>query len=202
MKEFQPRKCPFCEGTWRAHDDGVFNFKHARHEYSVDGQHYAVCDNCSTEGYLPGQRDENRRMIADFQSKLPDYISPSDVLAVREKYRISQEVANKLFGGGKQGFSKWERGLVEPSGVTARLLKLALESPDVVRSLARMAAVTLDLSKFDAPKDLKRKTAEVRTWVISATHEHSDNLINDSFESFSECPPSQRQTRSTSSYLN
>jgi HTH-type transcriptional regulator/antitoxin MqsA len=136
--------CPLCGvGHWVAYNDGEFKFRHGRKDYIVKEQEYAICDHCNTKGFLPGQRNANRASISAFQSFLPEYISPSDVLAVREKYCLTQADATKIFGGGKLGFSKWERGTATPSGTTARLLKLALNFPQAMKYLCEQANVSL-----------------------------------------------------------
>lgn len=102
-----------------------------------------MCDKCGTRGYLPGQRDANQQSIREYQKALLGYISPSDVLALREKYLLTQEQAGVIFGGGKQGFSKWECGKSAPAGPTARLIKLALKFPSVMLSLTADAGIKL-----------------------------------------------------------
>jgi len=135
---FNPEKCPVCdEGTWLPKCDGIYSFRYGRKVHEVAGQHYALCAKCGTRGYLPGQRDENRAQIRRYQDSLPGFISPSDVLAVREKYMLTQKDASLIFGGGVQSFSKWERGTASPAGPTARLIKLALNYPEVMQALAK-----------------------------------------------------------------
>ena len=141
---FTPETCPVCgKGTWNPQADGSYKFRHGRRSHIVSGQHYAVCDQCGTRGYLPKQRDANQKLVLEYKKSLPGYISPSDVLALREKYILTQEQAALIFGGGKQGFSKWECGKAAPAGPTARLIKLALNSADVMATLAVEAGVKL-----------------------------------------------------------
>ena len=141
---FAPESCPLCNnGIWKPYADGTYQFRYGRKSHSVSGQHYATCDKCGTRGYLPGQRDANQKLIREYQKAMPGYISPSDVLALREKYILTQEQAGLIFGGGKQGFSKWECGKTAPAGPTARLIKLALNIPDVMRILALDAGIQL-----------------------------------------------------------
>lgn len=143
-RKYTSELCPVCgEGTWHPHADGTYTFRHGRKEHKVIGQHYARCDRCDSRGYLPGQREENRRLIRAYQANLPGYISPSDVLAVREKYLLTQADAARIFGGGLQGFSKWERGKASPAGPTARLIKLALKHPEVMCDLAKEVGINL-----------------------------------------------------------
>lgn len=138
------KNCPLCRnGKWKEFTDGEFNFRHGRKTYTVPGLHHAVCEECGTRGYLPGQRAHNKYIVEQYQSGMEGYISPSDVLSVREKYCLSQVDAVKIFGGGTQAFSKWERGTASPAGPTARLLKLALEVPAAMRYLAERAGVEL-----------------------------------------------------------
>lgn len=141
---FVPEPCPLCEGgLWKPYSDGTYQFRHGRISHSVVGQHYAVCDKCGTRGYLPEQRSANQQLIREYQNRLLGYISSSDVLALREKYLLTQEQAGVIFGGGKQGFSKWECGKATPAGPTARLIKLALKFPAVMHELAKEADIEL-----------------------------------------------------------
>ena len=144
---FTPTQCPICDtGLWLPMADGRFTFRHGRKEHFVGNQNYAKCNNCGAEGFLPGQRAANDASVRDFQRKLPGYISPSDVLAVREKYMLTQEQAGLIFGGGTQAFSKWECGKTQPAGPTGRLLQLALKSDSTMRELA--AQVNVELPNF------------------------------------------------------
>ncbi len=152
---FAPEPCPLCKGgIWKPYTDGTYQFRHGRKSHSVSGQHYAMCGKCGTRGYLPGQRDANQQSIREYQNTLLGYVSPADVLALREKYLLTQEQAGVIFGGGKHGFSKWECGKATPAGPTARLIKLALKLPDVMRALAADAGVQL----IETPNHNRRVT--------------------------------------------
>jgi HTH-type transcriptional regulator/antitoxin MqsA len=181
--------CPICDsGEFRPHSDGVFNFRHGRKTYSVENQKYAVCTECGTSGYLPGQRRENTNSIKKFQASLTDYISPSDVLSVREKYNLTQKQASQLFKGGVNGFSKWERGIAFPSAGTAMLLKVALESSDAIRTLAKVANVdfAIEIPGQDATPSLEDSKA-VPLVVIQCTHnEYRDEVVDNDIENDSE----------------
>lgn len=141
-KNFSAVICPICdEGQFEPFDDDVFTFRHGGKQYSVPHLNYAKCNVCGTSGYLPGQRKLNSELISEFQAELVDYISPSEVLAVRERYSLTQRQASQIFRGGENGFSKWERGVVSPSGPTAMLIKVALRSAEAMRNLAKIARV-------------------------------------------------------------
>ncbi len=142
---YKSETCPVCgEGVWRPMRDGVHRFRFGRKEHAVEGMHYAICDKCESRGFLPDQQSANRSAIAKYQQSLPGYIAPSDVLAVREKYGLTQEQAAKVFGGGILAFSKWETGKVTPSEPTAKLIRLALRDERAMAQLAEMSGVVLD----------------------------------------------------------
>jgi HTH-type transcriptional regulator/antitoxin MqsA len=144
VSKFQPEACPICgDGVWRPMSDGVHKFRHKRNVFDVSGMHYALCDKCGSKGFLPGQAKANRQLIAAFQEGIKEFIAPSEILAVREKYLLTQEQAGRIFGGGSQAFSKWEHGKVTPAEPTAKLLKLVLRSEEAMRELAIMAGETL-----------------------------------------------------------
>lgn len=123
--------------------DLQFKFRYGQHKHIVEGLSHAICDRCGTSGYLPGQLAENNNRIKAFQKALVKIMGPSDILELRAKYSLSQAQAAKIFGGGANAFSKWERGEVIPNESTAKLLKLALESEAAMESLAKDAGVKL-----------------------------------------------------------
>lgn len=104
-------------------------FKAGRKTYLVQGLKHWVCPNCETSLCSESQLTDNAAAIAAFEDKLPGYISPEQIIALREKYGITQEEAGKIFGGGRRAFSKYERGEVCPSASSAASLKRALSDP-------------------------------------------------------------------------
>lgn len=164
--------CPLCsEGEFREYGDGNFTFSHGKKKYVVEGQLYARCSVCKVEGFLPGQRALNEISIANFQKDIPDYVSPSDVLAVRERYALTQNQASQIFKGGVNGFSKWERGITYPSGATAMLIKAALASAEAMQTFAEIARVgfsVVDQKPLAAPASVNEES--MKPLVFTATH--------------------------------
>ena len=58
---------------------------------------------------------------------------PVVIRAIRQSCGLSQREAGLLFGAGEKAFEKYESGEIAPSGPTKRLLRLALERPDLFR---------------------------------------------------------------------
>ena len=168
-------------------------FRYGPHTHVVDGLSHAICDRCGTSGFLKGQLTENKIRIKQFQSSLIKIMGPSDILALRIKYSLSQAQAAKIFGGGANAFSKWERGEVIPAESTAKLLKLAFESEEAMELLANDAGVrlsqsdNLELSNGDILKGwLWNKLATVEEQrnapvFVQITGMSRDCIINDEY---------------------
>ena len=61
---------------------------------------------------------------------------PIVIRAIREQCGLTQREAGKVFGTGAKSFEKYESGEIKPSEPTKRLLKLAMERPDLFRQPA------------------------------------------------------------------
>ena len=61
--------------------------------------------------------------------------SPQEIRAFRADLSLSQREAGHLLKVGENAFDKYERGLVEPSGPTAQLIKLLRRHPELVEEL-------------------------------------------------------------------
>jgi len=143
QKSFE--SCLLCdEGGMVPVNDLKYKFKYGPHEYTIEGLSHAVCNKCGTSSYLHGQLAENKKRIREYQTSLVKIMGPSDILALRVKYSLSQAQAAQIFGGGANAFSKWERGEVIPTESTANLLRLAFESDDAMVRLAKHAGVQLN----------------------------------------------------------
>ena len=144
-KKFNPEMCPICgKGEWIPREGGVHCFKHKKRTHRVTGMHDAVCSNCGTRGFIEGQIEENKRLIAEYERSLRDFISPDDIYAIREKYLLSQATADKIFCCGKNMFSKWERGDSTPTGTAALTLRRALRDESFMKTLADEAGEIIE----------------------------------------------------------
>jgi putative zinc finger/helix-turn-helix YgiT family protein len=157
--------CPMCgEGSLQPRADRQYVFRYLRRLHTVAGLEHAVCDRCGTSSYLPGQLARNKTRIEQAQREVAGYIGPQDILALRERYGLSQKLAARIFGGGVRAFSKWERGEVRPAEPTAKLMHLALADPGAMRSLVKLAGLDpasdefsgLRLAEQDRLRDLER----------------------------------------------
>ena len=62
---------------------------------------------------------------------MDDNAVPVVIRAIRQRCGLTQREAGLLFGTGGKSFEKYESGEIQPSAPTKRLLKLAMERPEL-----------------------------------------------------------------------
>lgn len=65
--------------------------------------------------------------------------NPPEVRIIREKLGLTQAEAGKVFGGGVNAFSRYERGAAKPSATMRKLLKLVEHHPELVQEIAEIS---------------------------------------------------------------
>jgi HTH-type transcriptional regulator/antitoxin MqsA len=76
--------------------------------------------------------DEAIRLLKEKVEGLP---TPATIRRVRAKLKLSQREAGALLKVGENAFDKYERGLIEPSGPTAQLIKILDRHPEIADEL-------------------------------------------------------------------
>jgi HTH-type transcriptional regulator/antitoxin MqsA len=70
-------------------------------------------------------------------------LTPEQVLAVRQRYGLTQPEFERLLGVGTNTVVRWERGTVPQNSAADSLLRLIGEFPENARFLAELHGVTL-----------------------------------------------------------
>ena len=94
------------------------------------------CDSCE-EGILSGADiAKTEKAFEKFKSKIDGLLNPDEIRHIRKNIlKLSQEEAGKIFGGGKNGFSRYERGEVKPLPAISNLLKILERHPEDLKYL-------------------------------------------------------------------
>ena len=121
--------CPICgEGHVTSHVDQV--------ESEYKGQramvplHFQVCDVCTSDFAGAEESRLNKRAVMAFRKSVDGLLTGSEIRALRDKYKLTQGQAAKLFGGGPVAFSKYENDGVAHSEAMDTLLRLVRRSAD------------------------------------------------------------------------
>jgi HTH-type transcriptional regulator/antitoxin MqsA len=87
---------------------------------------------------MEGQLVDEDNQIADMARRTAKVLAhgekvfvPVVIRAIRQRCGLTQREAGLLFGAGEKSFEKYESGEIQPSAPTKRLLKLAMEKPEL-----------------------------------------------------------------------
>lgn len=105
-------------------------FDYKGHSITVEVE-YSVCSECGVEAVLADQIKRNDCRTRDAWRKADGLLTGAEIVVLREKLGLTQQLAAKYFGGGANAFSKYERGEVIQSAAMDKLMRLALEDSPV-----------------------------------------------------------------------
>ena len=115
---------------------------------TVDGQTFQYRQPgwwCSLEDPedLDGQLVDDDNLVAEMARRTAQALArgepfpPVLIRAIRVRCGLSQRDAGEVFGTGEKSFEKYEAGQIPPSKPTQKLLRLAMEKPDLFTKPAR-----------------------------------------------------------------
>jgi HTH-type transcriptional regulator/antitoxin MqsA len=132
--------CPMC-------DEGVLNSLDRRETLNYKGNEvildleYSDCPVCGMELVTPPQSKRNESVFRDFKRKVDGLLTGAEIYSARKKLSLTQEIAAKIFGGGPNSFSKYERGEVVQSVAMDKLIRKAVVIPSLFVSLKKDAGI-------------------------------------------------------------
>lgn len=134
--------CPVCGQPALKPATFSHTFKHNDVDLVVDGLEGYECASCKSEPMFPEQIRRNERRIREAKRHADGLLSGNQIREARESLGLSQQEAAVIFGGGTNGFSKYERGETAQSVAMDRLLRLVMADPsklDDLRAMAKMS---------------------------------------------------------------
>ncbi len=89
------------------------------------------CDSCD-EGIIDGNDiAKTEKAFEKFKAKIDGSLTPEEIRHIRKNIlKLTQEEAGRIFGGGKNGFSRYERGEIKPLPAVINLLKILERHPE------------------------------------------------------------------------
>jgi len=114
----------------------TFKVQGHRYSYKQPGWWCSLTDPDDTEGQLV----DGDNQVADMARRTAKALAhgervfvPVVIRAIRQRCGLTQRQAGLLFGTGEKSFEKYESGEITPSAPTKRLLRLAMEKPDLFK---------------------------------------------------------------------
>jgi len=131
VSKWNGKACHLCGlGTFR---DGkkIMNQYYRDHCYTTEVAG-AFCDHCG-DGVVDFDPAEEERWLS-FRRKV-DADEAAELVRIRKKLKLSQVKAARLAGGGKNAFSRYERGQAKPVAAVTNLFKLLDKHPELIKEL-------------------------------------------------------------------
>ncbi len=92
--------------------------------------YYKLCDHCLSDFAGTEESKRNKRVLLAFRKQIDGLLSGEEIVALRQRYDLTQTQAARLFGGGPVAFSKYENDDVAQSESMDNLLRLVRRSPE------------------------------------------------------------------------
>jgi len=132
--------CPIC-GEGQLHERVVHEETEYKEQKSLTPLYFSECDVCGSEQASAAQTRANKRAMIAFRKQVDGLLTGAEVRKIRERLRISQAEAAKIFGGGPVAFSKYESDDVTQSESMDKLLRLAASDLSVLEKLKMKAGL-------------------------------------------------------------
>lgn len=91
---------------------------------------FTSCDTCGSESAGVVESRANKRAVMAFRKAVDGLLTGDEICAIRDKYKLKQGQAARLFGGGPVAFSKYENDDVAQSESMDTLLRLVRRSTE------------------------------------------------------------------------
>jgi len=98
---------------------------------------YSLCNNCDREFISKPQILQNEAALRAAKKDHDGLLSSEEIIRARRTLSLTQEQAARVFGGGRNAFSKYERGEVSQSVAMDKLIRICLNHREVFHELAR-----------------------------------------------------------------
>ena len=98
---------------------------------------YSLCNNCDREFISKSQILQNEAALRAAKKDYDGLLSSEEIIRARRTLSLTQEQAARVFGGGRNAFSKYERGEVSQSVAMDKLIRICLNHREVFHELAR-----------------------------------------------------------------
>ncbi len=126
-------KCPSCSTAGLVHDVRDLPYTYKGETTTIQGVEGEFCSACG-EGVF------DIKVSARISSEMLEFnkqvnasiVDPSFIARVRKKLSLDQQEAAALFGGGVNGFSRYETGKTKPPLALVKLLQLLDRHPDLL----------------------------------------------------------------------
>lgn len=153
-------------------DDEIFSYKGK--DLTVRDLSFYECPECGEQFVDSALDKENSILIREAKKELDGLLSSKEIYRVREHLEITQHEASKIFGGGLNAFSKYERGEVSQSEAMDKLMRAAMSVDGLFEWLCKDARVR-------PARELHSKIKNSKSFLTEAPHEDFEVIVFDTY---------------------
>jgi len=137
VSKWNGQACPLCaDGT--LHDDEKTISQKYKGSVFTSKTAGAYCDHCA-DGFVEFDAKEEAAWLA-FRDQV-DAAEAAELARIRKKLKLTQMEAAQLAGGGKNAFSRYERGQAKPVAAVINLFRLLDRHPELLGEFGSDVAV-------------------------------------------------------------
>ena len=158
-------------------------FQRKGQPFTIDVE-YSVCRHCSDEAIFAEQIKRNDCRVRDGWRKIDGLLTSQEIVALRNTLKLTQQEAAKIFGGGTNAFSKYERSEVIQCMAMDKLMRAARDIPEMFIWLKQQAGVnekTLRSSDYD-------NVAPMTHRIIADLQTKSRKILMSEYDDYHETP--------------
>jgi HTH-type transcriptional regulator/antitoxin MqsA len=127
-------KCPICGGAELSHETRDIPYAYKSKRTVIKGVEGDFCPAC---GEVVLDRLNGDRVGAEIRAfkrlvNEESGVDPAFIAKVRKKLDLDQKEAGRVFGGGDNAFSRYERGRAKPPVSLVKLLSLLDRHPELI----------------------------------------------------------------------
>jgi HTH-type transcriptional regulator/antitoxin MqsA len=138
--------CPIC-GAGQVKAQVESQYLEYKGQTSLLPLHFANCDHCHSDFAGSSESKRNKRVAIAFHKSVDGLLTGAEICAIRSHYKITQNQAARLFGGGPVAFSKYENEDVAQSEAMDNLLRLVRRSKDAFWCLVEEKEMQAEIQK-------------------------------------------------------
>ena len=155
-------KCPTC-GIGNVNlDTRDMPYTYKGKSTTIRGVSGRYCDNpeCREVVMEMGESIRTTQEMLAFNKKVNAKLTPIDLLAnVRQRFKLTQQQAARVFGGGANAFSRYESGKTKPPLALVKLFRILDKHPDLFQEVSSMNAVAREPCKTRAARVTSKEAA-------------------------------------------
>lgn len=138
------------------------------------------CDACGVQTTRASQHEENLQRLAARKAHYGDVLMGEEILSLRRRFGLTQQMASRIFGKGKIAFSRYESETTYPDESTTRLLAMAIAKPETLKWLADQEGIEIPLwgERCEDEQRVKVRSLTKVHDVAQASTKHQERYVS------------------------